>query len=171
MEVAVQEARLGDELAAIEHFEAAAGLFGNAPPALAGWGTYLSFRLGVSYLRLGESRNCCARNTPQSCILPIRGGGLHSDEEGSRKAIEHFTAVLTSPVAEPVYRLKARWLLNIAYMTLGEHPHERTSEAVLDRSAHVFEGRLEPFESFPQFRERRQARLGVATRSTSVQAG
>ena len=37
------------------------------------------YRLGVAYMRLGETQNCCARNTPDSCIIPIQGGGLQAE--------------------------------------------------------------------------------------------
>jgi len=82
----------------------------------------LLFDLGVAYLRLGEDQNCCLRSNPDSCLLPIRAGGRHTEEEGSRRAVEWFTRALegSRPVL-PLYR-KARWLLNIAYMTLGEYP-------------------------------------------------
>ncbi|MGH7937867.1 MAG: hypothetical protein ACREFG_05115, partial [Chthoniobacterales bacterium] len=46
--------------------------------------------LAVSYLRLGEQANCCSMYGPQSCLLPIRGGGVHMDQEGSRAAIREY---------------------------------------------------------------------------------
>lgn len=86
------------------------------------------FELGLASLRFGETQNCCQLNTSDSCIVPIRGQGLHQRPAGSRQAIEHFTAVLERPAAEGesdevlYYDATARWLLNIAYMTLGEYP-------------------------------------------------
>lgn len=84
------------------------------------------FRLGLAYLRLGETQNCCLRHNADSCLLPIRGGGLHTEEEGSREAIRYFTEVLEASDGEhkdsKLY-YETVWLLNIAYMTLGEHPH------------------------------------------------
>lgn len=35
----------------------------------------VSFQLGVAYMRLAETLNCCRRNTPDSCIFPIRERG------------------------------------------------------------------------------------------------
>ena len=55
---------------------------------------HIRFKLGVAYLRMGETENCCARNTPDSCILPIRDGGLHTRVEGSTKAIRYFQEVI-----------------------------------------------------------------------------
>ncbi len=74
--------------------------------------------LAVSYLRLGEQANCCSMYGPQSCLLPIKGSGIHTDREGSRAAIKEYLELLQSNPGD----LMSRWLLNLAYMTLGEHP-------------------------------------------------
>ncbi|MDG2128067.1 MAG: CRTAC1 family protein [Fuerstiella sp.] len=110
----------------------------------------LLFTVGTAYIRLGETQNCCARYSSDSCIVPIRGDGIHNNETGSRKAIECFLKVLANPTEDRVEKVRveetARWLLNIAYMTLGEYP------------AHVPKQYLVPpnfFESdidFPRFR-------------------
>jgi hypothetical protein len=72
----------------------------------------------VAFLRWGESRNCVARHSSESCILPIAGAGVHQDQEGSRRGIAELEALL----ARRPDHLVARWLLNIAYMTVGEYP-------------------------------------------------
>ncbi|RDV15074.1 CRTAC1 family protein [Pontibacter diazotrophicus] len=75
--------------------------------------------IAQSYLRLGEQENCLHNHTSASCIFPIASPGFHQLPNGSRKAIERYTSLLTrNPDA-----LHYRWLLNIAYMTLGEYPH------------------------------------------------
>ncbi|CAN5289795.1 hypothetical protein BH20VER2_BH20VER2_12580 [soil metagenome] len=74
--------------------------------------------LAVSYLRMAEQANCCSMHGPQSCLLPIRGSGIHQDEEGSRLAIREYLELLEHNPGD----LTSRWLLNVAYMTLGEHP-------------------------------------------------
>jgi hypothetical protein len=74
--------------------------------------------IAQAYLRLGEQENCLINHTSASCIFPIASDGFHQLPTGSRKAIEHYTALLNrNPDA-----LHYRWLLNIAYMTLGEYP-------------------------------------------------
>jgi hypothetical protein len=86
------------------------------------------FELGIAYLRFGETQNCCLRHTGESCIMPLQGAALHTAREGSEGAIRCFTKILERRPAEPdPIELKnceaqARWLLNVAYMTLGEHP-------------------------------------------------
>jgi hypothetical protein len=72
----------------------------------------------LAYLRLGEQENCVLHGGIESCLLPIRGSGVHQRQRGSRQAIKGLTAVLQ----ERPNDLLARWLLNIAYMTIGEHP-------------------------------------------------
>jgi hypothetical protein len=72
----------------------------------------------IGYLRLGEQENCLHNHNGDSCLLPIRGGGVHKMPRGSRRAVENFTRVLQQNPND----LQARWLLNIAYMTLGEYP-------------------------------------------------
>ena len=74
--------------------------------------------LAIVYLRLGETQNCVGMHTSDSCILPIRGQGVYKNQESSRKAIELLEEYLGRfPRAHG-----ARWLLNIANMTIGEYP-------------------------------------------------
>ena len=74
--------------------------------------------IGVTALRLGEQENCIAAHSAESCLFPIRGAGVHRHERGSRRAIEALTRQLE---IEPT-SIDARWLINLAYMTLGEYP-------------------------------------------------
>src|SRR5256885_1412732 len=74
--------------------------------------------LGLCFMRLGEQENCVAHHGPDSCLAPIRGTGLHALMRGSRSAIAEFAAVLKDRPDD----LGARWLMNIACMTLGEYP-------------------------------------------------
>lgn len=72
----------------------------------------------IAWLRLGEQENCLLNHNADSCLLPIRGGGVHQLQRGSRKAVE----LLTRRLERYPKLLDAAWLLNIAYMTLGEYP-------------------------------------------------
>ncbi|MGI9429017.1 MAG: CRTAC1 family protein [Bythopirellula sp.] len=84
----------------------------------------VTYQLAVAYMRLGETQNCCQRNSPESCILPIQGEGIHTNPTGSRTAIRYLNEVLDSTAPASDEHLRARWLSNIAYMTLGEYPGE-----------------------------------------------
>lgn len=109
----------GETEKAIEALEALEKEVRAADPALwdqAHYSTRLC--LGLAYLRLGEQQNCCAANTADSCLLPLRGRGLHTKQQGSGRAMEIFTELLR----ERPQDLEARWLLNIAAMTLNRYP-------------------------------------------------
>jgi tetratricopeptide (TPR) repeat protein len=73
---------------------------------------------GVAALRRGEIDNCVACCNESSCIFPLDGNAVHRLTGGSREAIEHFTRYLQQEPAD----LGIQWLLNVAYMTLGEYP-------------------------------------------------
>ncbi len=147
MKVAEQELRLGREHQAIQRFEEARDLAEGLGPILpARERAQVWFRLGVGHLRHGETSNCAQRPAAESCILPIRGGGIHTDETGSKKAITSFERVLELvPQSSPLF-VKTVWLLNIAHMTLGVYPN-----GVPERyrvPPHVFAARGE-FRWFP----------------------
>ena len=74
--------------------------------------------LAVAYLRLGEQENCIAAHGEHSCFLPVRESGRHRLQRGSRGAIP----LLLQLLSEDPGHLGFRWLLNLAHMTLGEHP-------------------------------------------------
>ncbi len=73
---------------------------------------------GVAALRRGENENCIMCRGESSCILPIAPAAVHVKPTGSRLAIRHFTEYLEQFPGD----LGAQWLLNLAHMTLGEHP-------------------------------------------------
>jgi len=82
----------------------------------------------LASLRLGEQENCASNHTIDSCLAPIRGGGVHQYQRGSRGAIAELTALLTDKPDD----LTARWLLNIASMTVGEYPDKVPSRWRID---------------------------------------
>jgi len=106
-------ARLGEAEALLPR------LAGRMPEAEA---QEIRFRLGVAWLRRGESQNCALRHNAESCILPIRGGGVHIEQEGSRQAMRRFLALAAATPLDSSLHLKSVWLLNIAAMTVGEYP-------------------------------------------------
>lgn len=122
--------------------------------------TSLRFDLGVAHLRLGETKNCCQRNTPDSCIMPIQGTGIHTNEAGSRNAIAYFSSVLKYSAKDSEQHLRARWLMNIAYMTLGAHPAEVPKEHLIPLES------LMPGTPFPRFTNI-ASKVGLATYSLS----
>ena len=77
----------------------------------------------IRHLRIGEQTNCLLNHNADSCLLPIRGGGVHKDPRGSRGAITLLRQLLDEDPSP-----YAAWLLNIAYMTLGEYPDQVPAE-------------------------------------------
>src|SRR5262249_54265859 len=73
---------------------------------------------GVTALRIGEDDNCVLCRGESSCIFPLSPAAVHTNPEGSRLAIRHFTEYLRQFPDD----LGVRWLLNLAHMTLGDHP-------------------------------------------------
>ena len=118
----IAELFLGRERRAIDHFAAAEEMLAGQHSVPAQVVNEIHFRLGLAWLRLGETQNCVLNPNADHCILPIRPGGFHTLPEGSRQAIPYFQAVLDHTAAEERLHLSARWLLNIAYMTLGQYP-------------------------------------------------
>jgi len=155
------ELKIGDGQQSIERYLSALQWFESAkaqvrPDIAAGMLIEIDFSIGIAYMRLGETQNCCLLNTPDSCILPIRGSGIHTRTEGSSKAAMHFERVLRATQPAMYIHQRALWLLNIAHMTLGTYPQGVPEE---------FRLRPESFESaeqFPRF-SNVSARLGIDT--------
>jgi hypothetical protein len=140
-----QKLRLGFNEEALENYRTAQrqlqSLRGVPPEEF----VEINFRIGVTYLRLGETRNCVARHTPDSCILPIRGGGLHMDREPSTQAVRHLREVLARAPEGSEPHTRARWLLNIAHMTLDEYPDGVPEEYLIPEET------FDSDEPFPRF--------------------
>jgi hypothetical protein len=82
------------------------------------WLTTIIYFQGIAALRRGENENCVMCRGESSCILPISKAAIHQQPEGSRLAIRHFSEYLEIFPSD----LEVKWLLNLAHMTLGEHP-------------------------------------------------
>ncbi|HEV3385222.1 MAG TPA: CRTAC1 family protein [Gemmata sp.] len=78
------------------------------------------FYKGVTALRMGENDNCVLCRGESSCIFPISTAAIHTNPNGSRLAINHFSEYLEKFPDD----LEVKWLLNLAHMTLGEHPNQ-----------------------------------------------
>ncbi|MET0634375.1 MAG: CRTAC1 family protein [Chitinophagaceae bacterium] len=74
--------------------------------------------LAMAYMRQGERTNCLRNHASQSCLFPVLGNGVHAEQEGSSRAIAIYRELLSRHPDD----LESRWLLNIAYMTIGGYP-------------------------------------------------
>jgi hypothetical protein len=91
------------------------------------WLYTIIFFQGVAALRRGETENCIDCRGEGACIFPLRPTAAHTRPAGSRLAVEHFTEYLRQFPDDP----GVRWLLNLAYMTLGEYPGRVPPEYLL----------------------------------------
>lgn len=94
--------------------------------------------LAVSYLRLGEQQNCIDRHTAESCILPVQGQGVYQFRSGPENAIQVYIKILEVFPDD----LQSRWLLNLAYMNLGEYPAGVPKKWLVPQSAFRAKGDL-----------------------------
>ena len=76
--------------------------------------------LALAYVRLGETTNCIDRFNAASCLMPIQGDGVYAIKEASRSAIDLYEELL----AQRPDDYEILWMLNFAYMTLGEYPEQ-----------------------------------------------
>ncbi|MEJ0080693.1 MAG: hypothetical protein WDM78_07010 [Puia sp.] len=76
--------------------------------------------LGLAYIRLGERNNCISNHSTESCIFPIQGRGIYPDPYITLKGIECYKELLSCDSSD----LESRWLINIAYMTIGQYPEK-----------------------------------------------
>jgi len=99
--------------------------------------------LAITNLRLGEETNCLDGHNSESCIIPIRGSGIHRDKSGASQAIEIYKKLLSMQPNDFVYR----WLINLAYMLKGDFPEGVPEQWLIPQ--------LKTSESieFPEFKE------------------
>lgn len=81
-------------------------------------------RRAIAFLRLGEQENCIGQHNAESCLFPLSPAARHHLPRGSRGAIALFEEQLRELPSD----LSSRWLLNLAYMTLGEYPDKVPSQ-------------------------------------------
>jgi len=99
--------------------------------------------LALAHLRKGEQENCQSLHTAYSCILPLQNSAVHQLQEGSSIALKTY---------QTLYDLKGnmgdRWLINLAYMTLGKYPDEVPKAYLL-----TFPNWKTETKNFPQFNQ------------------
>ena len=131
--LARKERLLGNTQEAVDLFRQAYEMTPALPAAKRmGYLGTLTFDLGVSYMRLGENENCLANHTGDACILPLTSAARHRKQGGSRNAIPYFESIVRgTPKTAPIH-ISSKWLLNLAYMTLGEYPGGVPPDVLID---------------------------------------
>ena len=87
--------------------------------------------LALAYIRLGEEMNCIQQFNEASCIMPIKGDGVYGITQASRAAIRLYEELL----AEKPDHYESLWMLNFAYMTLGEYPDKVPAKWLIPEKA------------------------------------
>ena len=146
------ELRLGREQAGIDHLLAAYGLLSKIRPYIRKTKVNETiFELGVGYMRLGETQNCALQHNAESCILPsVEGESIRCGRVPPRRPntslrfwktpLRKLSSATTSP---------ARWLLNIAHMTLDQYPDQVPERYRIPPSTSNPRSRFRAFATWP----------------------
>lgn len=121
---AISLLQLGDELKAIDILE---NLLSETKDSDAQLLSMVRRDVAIAYMRLGERSNCIHNHSAASCIFPIQGTGVHTDQVPSLKAIEIFKLLLR----DNPHDLESKWLLNVAAMTIGIYPSQVPAEYLI----------------------------------------
>ena len=87
--------------------------------------------LGVAYLHKSAIDNGTQRTPGDMCLFPPLRGRAFGKTRDSENAIEHFLNVLKQKPDD----LEVRWLLNLAYMTIGQYPDKVPARYLIPPSA------------------------------------
>jgi tetratricopeptide (TPR) repeat protein len=87
--------------------------------------------LGIAYLHESEMENDVYHAPGDRCIFPPRPGVKYAKTGDSERAVEYFSRYLERQPNQ----LDIKWLLNLAYMTMGMYPKGIPSKYLLSPSA------------------------------------
>ena len=100
--------------------------------------------LALAHLRKGENDNCLANHNNSSCIVPLKSSAWHKNKAGSQAAAAVFEEILSQYPQD----LQSQYLLNIAYMTLGQYPDGVPPAYRMDLAAQeAKETLMQPFQN------------------------
>jgi hypothetical protein len=105
----------GDMDSAIAQLEAALRTATTGAPKLL---PEVEEMLGMAYLHRAGAVNDVYLHPGERCLFPIRPEVSYAKGADSQKDIQHFLASLKLRPGD----IETRWLLNLAYMTLGKYP-------------------------------------------------
>ena len=89
------------------------------------------FMKAVAYMRLGEQKNCIGNHTSESCIIPIAQSAWYVVKDPTIEAVKIWKDILK----ENPNDLTAMFLMNVAYMNLGQYPQGVPPEYVIKPEA------------------------------------
>jgi len=119
---------LGDMERAIPQYEKAHQIASTQETAAEG---QMDESLGVAYLHKSEMENGIFRAPGDRCLLPMKPGSAYSNKEDSKKSIEYLRQALD----QQPDNLEVKWLLNVAYMTIGGYPDQVPAQYLIPLKA------------------------------------
>jgi tetratricopeptide (TPR) repeat protein len=109
------EAYQGNMDKAVAEWEAAYNIaVTNVPAGL----LQLQAVLGVAYLHKSEMENGVYRDPRNRCIFPPSLGSKYDNVADSERAVDYLSKYLEQKPDD----VQTKWLLNVAYMTMGKYP-------------------------------------------------
>ncbi|HTU34541.1 MAG TPA: FG-GAP-like repeat-containing protein [Candidatus Acidoferrum sp.] len=155
------EAYRGDMEAAVKEWEAAYKLALASVPAGV---PQLTEVLGVAYLHKSEMENGAYSKPGDRCLFPPLKSSCYARTDDSERAIEYFTKYLQLKPERPD-TVQVKWLLNLAYMTLGKYPAGVPSQYLISPSVFASKESIGRFEDVS-----REAGLGFVSMAGGVVA-
>lgn len=74
----------------------------------------------LAWLRKGEITNCIKAHSGQSCIMPLKGTGIHGQKLPATEAIKVYEQLLAFDSLD----IQSKWFLNLCYQAIGEYPDQ-----------------------------------------------
>ena len=105
--------------------------YGKAVTELPQAVSYMDELLGIAYYRRSELRNDIYHEPGERCIFPMLPGFRFEKTGDSEKAVEHLLKVFRAKPGDQ----EVRWVLNLAYMSLGGYPAGVPKEALVPMAA------------------------------------
>src|SRR2546430_992451 len=118
----------GNMEAALQHWQAA---YRIAESDIPGMVPQMQEILGTAYLHKSEMENDVYREPGDRCIFPPGKSVSYKETADSEKAIQYFTKYLEQKPDD----VEVKWLLNLAYMTLGKYPAGVPAKYLISPSA------------------------------------
>jgi hypothetical protein len=122
------------------------------------------YQQALAWLGYAEDQNCIAHNGARSCMLPVKGSGVHTMPQAARKAGDLFLAYARKYDGSHPTDVQARWLLNVARQVSGDWPDGVPADLRLPDSA--FAAAIE----FPEW-PNRASELGLSRVNLAGGAG
>ena len=112
--------------------------------------------LAMAYMRLGETENCLKKTNEESCIIPIQGKGVYQTTSAVKTAIGIYKDMLNNDPQD----FESIWMLNFAYMTLGEYPEGVPVKFRIPENKFKSEHKTSPFKNVAQ--NKKVATIGLS---------